>query len=224
MKKSAHAYSALIQNTQFRACIARKECGHFNEVGRKSTLRYDGVKAAIQRRLWSRRSRLEVVPQTALAFGSGGCGNRCWLARPTSQPSSSVGFFLRVSHITFFQQIHKNSSFWVSVMYVRKNYYYVKKECGKLKVCENSIFRYKRPKRVVGALQVWKCSMNPRPRSTGRGRGWVKCTLHKKNCSSNFTSKLVNNSSFLFKKSLISTIFLFIVLLELTNINCSYFY
>ena len=36
MKKSAHAYSASIQNKQFRTRIARKECGHFNEVGRKS--------------------------------------------------------------------------------------------------------------------------------------------------------------------------------------------
>ena len=35
MQKSAHAHSALIQNGQFCARIARKECGHFNEVGRK---------------------------------------------------------------------------------------------------------------------------------------------------------------------------------------------
>ena len=36
MTKSAHAHSALIQNRQFRARIARKECGkYFNEVGRK---------------------------------------------------------------------------------------------------------------------------------------------------------------------------------------------
>ena len=35
MKKSAHAQSALIQNGQFRARIARKECGHFDEVRRK---------------------------------------------------------------------------------------------------------------------------------------------------------------------------------------------
>ena len=35
MKKAAHAYSALIQNRQFRALIARKKCGHFNEVERK---------------------------------------------------------------------------------------------------------------------------------------------------------------------------------------------
>ena len=35
MKKSAHAHLALIQSRQFRAHIARKKCGHFNEVGRK---------------------------------------------------------------------------------------------------------------------------------------------------------------------------------------------
>ena len=35
MKKSAHAHSALIQNRQFHARIARKEWGHSNEVGRK---------------------------------------------------------------------------------------------------------------------------------------------------------------------------------------------
>ena len=39
MKKSAHAYSALIQSGQFRARIARKECGHFNEVGRKKFIK-----------------------------------------------------------------------------------------------------------------------------------------------------------------------------------------
>ena len=35
MKKAARAHSALIRNRQFRARIARKECDHFNEVGRK---------------------------------------------------------------------------------------------------------------------------------------------------------------------------------------------
>ena len=35
MKKSAHAHSALTQNRQFRARIARKARGHFNEMGRK---------------------------------------------------------------------------------------------------------------------------------------------------------------------------------------------
>ena len=35
MKKSTHAHSALIQSRQFRARIARTECGHFNEVWRK---------------------------------------------------------------------------------------------------------------------------------------------------------------------------------------------
>ena len=39
MKKSAHAHSALIKSRQFRARIARKECGHFNEAGRNSTRR-----------------------------------------------------------------------------------------------------------------------------------------------------------------------------------------
>ena len=34
MEKSAHAHLALIQNKQFSARIARKECGHLNEVGR----------------------------------------------------------------------------------------------------------------------------------------------------------------------------------------------
>ena len=38
MKMSAHTHSALIQNRQFRARITRKECGHFNEVGRKNSL------------------------------------------------------------------------------------------------------------------------------------------------------------------------------------------
>ena len=38
---------------------------------------------------------------------------------------------------------------------------------------KNSIFRYKRPKRAVGALQVYKCSINPRSRPRGRGRKWV---------------------------------------------------
>ena len=36
MKKSAHVHSALVQNKQFRARIARKECGHLNEVRRKN--------------------------------------------------------------------------------------------------------------------------------------------------------------------------------------------
>ena len=35
MKKFAHAHSAAIKNRQFRARIARKECSHFSEVGRK---------------------------------------------------------------------------------------------------------------------------------------------------------------------------------------------
>ena len=35
MKNSAHAHSVLIQNGQFRARIARKECSHFNEVRKK---------------------------------------------------------------------------------------------------------------------------------------------------------------------------------------------
>ena len=35
MKKSAHAHSALIRKRQFRARIVCKECGRFNEVGRK---------------------------------------------------------------------------------------------------------------------------------------------------------------------------------------------
>ena len=36
---------------------------------------------------------------------------------------------------------------------------------------KNSIFRYKRPKRAVRAMQVWKCSTNPRPRLPSRGWG-----------------------------------------------------
>ena len=36
MKKYAHAHSALIQSKQFRGRIARKECAHFNEVGRNA--------------------------------------------------------------------------------------------------------------------------------------------------------------------------------------------
>ena len=36
MKESAHVHSALIKNRQFRARIAGKECGHFNEVGSKN--------------------------------------------------------------------------------------------------------------------------------------------------------------------------------------------
>ena len=35
MKESAHAHSALIQNRQFRARIARKKYDYFNKVGRK---------------------------------------------------------------------------------------------------------------------------------------------------------------------------------------------
>ena len=44
MKKSAYAHSALIQNNQFRARIARKECGYFNEVGKNSIFCYKGGK------------------------------------------------------------------------------------------------------------------------------------------------------------------------------------
>ena len=35
MKKSAYTRSALIKNRQFRARVSGKQCGHFNEVGRK---------------------------------------------------------------------------------------------------------------------------------------------------------------------------------------------
>ena len=35
MKKSAHAQPSLIKKKQFHARNARKECGYFNEVGRK---------------------------------------------------------------------------------------------------------------------------------------------------------------------------------------------
>ena len=38
MKKFAPAHSALIQNRQFRARIACKECDHSNKVGRKNTI------------------------------------------------------------------------------------------------------------------------------------------------------------------------------------------
>ena len=38
MKKSARAHSALVLNRQFHARIARKVCGHFNEIGRKYIL------------------------------------------------------------------------------------------------------------------------------------------------------------------------------------------
>ena len=51
---------------------------------------------------------------------------------PTSHYSSSVRFFIRVSHITFFQQMQKNS-FLVPVKCVRKNYKRVKKVCDKWK-------------------------------------------------------------------------------------------
>ena len=37
MKKSAYAHSASIQKNQFCFRIACKECGYFNEVGRKLT-------------------------------------------------------------------------------------------------------------------------------------------------------------------------------------------
>ena len=40
MIKSAYAHSALVQNRQFRARIAHKEYGHFNEVGRKEYFLY----------------------------------------------------------------------------------------------------------------------------------------------------------------------------------------
>ena len=33
---------------------------------------------------------------------------------------------------------------------------------------QNSIFRYKRAKRAVRTLQVWKYRINPRPRPPGR--------------------------------------------------------
>ena len=42
MKKSERLHSALIQNRQFRAHIARKKCGHFNKVGRK-VFSYDEI-------------------------------------------------------------------------------------------------------------------------------------------------------------------------------------
>ena len=38
MSKSAHSHSALIRNRQFQALIVRKECGHFNGVGKKQFL------------------------------------------------------------------------------------------------------------------------------------------------------------------------------------------
>ena len=39
-----------------------------------------------------------------------------------SHYSSSIRFFVRVSHITFLAQMHKNSFFLVLVKCVRKNY------------------------------------------------------------------------------------------------------
>ena len=46
MKKSMHEHSALIQNGHFRARIARKECGHSNEVGKNSIFWYERPKQA----------------------------------------------------------------------------------------------------------------------------------------------------------------------------------
>ena len=40
MKTLAHAHSVLIQNRRFRARFARKECGHFKEVGRTIMILY----------------------------------------------------------------------------------------------------------------------------------------------------------------------------------------
>ena len=40
MKKCAHTHSELIQNRQFWACIARKECGQLHEVGKKIYILY----------------------------------------------------------------------------------------------------------------------------------------------------------------------------------------
>ena len=39
-------------------------------------------------------------------------------------------------------------------------------------------FDTKRPKRVIGALRVWNCRKNPRPKPTGRGRGFLQ--MHAK--------------------------------------------
>ena len=47
MKKSTHVHSSLIQNRQFRARIAHKECGYFNEVGRKCDFEITMLKVLI---------------------------------------------------------------------------------------------------------------------------------------------------------------------------------
>ena len=46
MKKAVYTHSAFIQNRQFRARIARKECGHFNEVGRRDIFRTSSITVA----------------------------------------------------------------------------------------------------------------------------------------------------------------------------------
>ena len=47
MRKCAHAHLELIQNVQFRARVARKECDHFHEDGRNSIFRYKRPKRAV---------------------------------------------------------------------------------------------------------------------------------------------------------------------------------
>ena len=54
----------------------------------------------------------------------------------TSQPSSNVRVFIRISHITFFNKCTK-TFFWC-LSYVRKNSCLLKNCAQKLKVCEKS--------------------------------------------------------------------------------------
>ena len=67
---------------------------------------YEGVKATIRRRLWS-WSCVPAASSTPARVKSDGYELKA--SAPASHSSSSVRFFVRVSHIIFFQQMHKNS-------------------------------------------------------------------------------------------------------------------
>ena len=81
-----------------------------------SSLWYEGIKAAIWRRLWNWPREPAASSATARAEGECCLWYELKARARTLQLSSSVGFFVRVSHITYFQQMHKNSSCWVSVL------------------------------------------------------------------------------------------------------------
>ena len=83
---------------------------------------------------------VELLTRTGCKFHRGTSRRRMLYMGRAKGECPSVRFFLRVSQITYVQQIH------------------------------NSIFRYNRPKPLVRPLRVCKCSMNPRPRPVSHGR------------------------------------------------------